>query len=89
MSRLNWIIQRSTDADRAIAATGHVGNWRDCHSTAFVQDTLHVPINSDRGIERDTYGNKGFQSKKKARNELERMRKKFPDDSYRLIKITE
>lgn len=88
MSRLNWIIQRSTDSDRNVAATGYKGNWRDCHScgeSSFVPHEGHA----EKGITQDEHGNKGFQNKKKARAELERMRKKFPNDFYRLIKITE
>lgn len=88
MSRLNWIIQRSTDGDRNVASTGTVGNWRDCHSVG--NETVYIDAeNRQRGLTTDAHGNKGFQNKKKARVELERMRKKFPSDRYRLIKITE
>lgn len=88
MSRLNWIIQRNTDGDRAVASTGTVGNWRDCHSVG--NEAVYIADdNRQRGLTTDAHGNKGFQDKKKARKEIDRLRKKFPDDRYRLIKITE
>lgn len=88
MSRLNWIIQRSTDSDRHVTTTGLRGNWRDCHSCGDESARIQH-ANAERGIVVDALGNKGFQDKKKARTELERIRKKFPRDHYRLIKITE
>ena len=88
MSRLNWIIQRSTDGELQRPGASRLGNWRDCHSVS--NDGVHIyDENRQRGLTTDAHGNKGFQDKKKARKEMERMRKKFPHDHYRMIKITE
>ena len=89
MSRLNWIVQRSTNAElRSAPGSTRCGNWRDCHNTGSESEYI-ANENSLRGLTTDAHGNKGFQNKKKARAELDRLRKKFPHDSYRLIKITE
>lgn len=88
MSRLNWIIQRSTDEEIQRPGASRLGNWRDCHSIG--NELVYIADeNQQRGVTHDVHGNKGFQDKKKARKEIDRLRKKFPRDSYRLIKITE
>ena len=88
MSRLNWIIQRSTDGELQRPGSSRYGNWRDCHSIG--NEMVYIAEESrQRGLTTDVHGNKGFQDKKKARKELDRLRKKFPRDRYRMIKITE
>lgn len=88
MSRLNWIIQRNTDGELQRAGSSRHGNWRDCHSTGSELACI-LTVNAERGLTTDALGNKGFQDKKKARKELKRIRKKFPRDQYRMIKIAE
>lgn len=74
MAKLNWLVQRAVKADAhaEYLAVGKV--WVDC-GPGYVKQV------------NDAYGNAGYQDIERARDCLATMRKRFPNDKYRLIRI--